>query len=211
MGHFLNDTLRVRTFQLSRLIAGRFCHVVDSQEIGRAKRVRSKLSSDSYVEKMAHLPEIIGVPAPIPVLAGELKDVLIKQFILCITRDLSAEDRALFRDYHLTDYDDQIHKNIPIEHIRFDVLVVDLREKGDRYAYMRHILPHKDRYHTIIYCHGFEIEDLEIPHENAFSSFPARQARKEDFEYLLLMKRIAKPRWYISLLSCIFSIYRQSR
>jgi hypothetical protein len=28
---------------------------------------------------------------------------------------------------------------------------------------------------------------------------------------LLLMKRIAKPRWWMSLLSCIFSLYQRSR
>ena len=158
-----------------------------------------------------HLPEIIGIPAPIPVLAGKLEDVLIKQFILCITRDLSAEDRALFRDYHLVDYEDEIHRNIPVSQIRFDFLVIDLRQKADRYCFMKEIQPHANQFHIIAYCHAFEADDLEIPHENAFSSFPARQARREDWEMLLLMKRIAKPRWWVSLLSCIFSLYRQSR
>ena len=158
-----------------------------------------------------HLPEIIGIPAPIPVLAGKLEDVLIKQFILCITRDLSAEDRALFRDYHLVDYEDDIHRNIPVSQIRFDFLVIDLRQKADRYCFMKEIQPHANQFHIIAYCHAFEADDLEIPHENAFSSFPARQARREDWEMLLLMKRIAKPRWWMSLLSCIFSMYQRSR
>lgn len=161
---------------------------------------------------MDQLPNVILDPkVPVPVLLGKLEDVLIKKFILCITRDLSAEDRALFRDYRLVDYDDEIHRNIPIEHIRFDVLVVDLRQKGDRYAFMRLIQPHADDYHIIAYCHGFEIDNLDIPHENAFSSFPMRQARKEDFEFLLLQKRIHKPRWWLSLLSCVFSMYQRSR
>jgi hypothetical protein len=161
---------------------------------------------------MDQLPNVILDPkVPVPVLLGKLEDVLIKKFILCITRDLKEEDKALFRDYRLVEYDDEIHRNIPVNQIRFDFLVIDLRQKGDRYCFMKEIQPHADQFHIIAYCHGFEVNDLEIPHENAFSSFPVRQARREDFEMLLLMKRIAKPRWWMSLLSCIFSMYQRSR
>ena len=160
---------------------------------------------------MDNLPNIIMEPHHVPVLLGKLEDVLIKQFVLCITRDLSAEDKALFRDYRLVEYDDEIHRNIPVNQIRFDFLVIDLRQKGDRYCFMKEIQPRADQFHIIAYCHNFEMDDLDIPHENAFSSFPARQARREDWEFLLLQKRLTKPRWWLSLLSCVFSMYQRSR
>jgi hypothetical protein len=163
---------------------------------------------------MDNLPQIIrDIPdaVVVPVMNAVLHDVVFKKFVLCITRDLNDEDKALFRDYRFLEYDDNVHKNIPVDQLRFDFLVIDLREKGDRYAYMKEIQPRHEKYHIIVYCHGFEQDDLEIQHDNAISSFPARQARREDWEMLLLMKRIAKPRWWVSLLSCVFTWYNKGK
>ena len=55
------------------------------------------------------------------------------------------------------------------------------------------------------------MDDLDIPYDNALSSFPVRQAKREDFEMLLLMKRISKPRWWVSLLSCVLSFYHKGK
>jgi hypothetical protein len=161
---------------------------------------------------MDNLPKIIdSIPPVVPVMNAVLNDIVLKKFILCITRDLTEEDRALFRDYRLLEYDDSVHKNIPVDQLRFDFLVVDLREKGDRYAFMKEIQPRREQYNIIVYCHGFELNDIEIPYDNALSSFPARQARREDFEMLLLMERVKKPRWWISLLSCVFTWYNKGK
>jgi hypothetical protein len=149
---------------------------------------------------MDNLPQIIrDIPdaAVVPVMNAVLHDVVFKKFILCITRDLNEEDKALFRDYRFLEYDDNVHKNIPVDQLRFD--------------YMKEIQPRHEKYHIIVYCHGFEQDDLEIHHDNAISSFPARQARREDWEMLLLMKRIAKPRWWVSLLSCVFTWYNKGK
>lgn len=159
---------------------------------------------------MDNLPNIIMEPR-VPVMLAKLEDVLIKKFILCITKDLSDEDRVLFRDYKMVEYDDLIHRNVPVDQIKFDFLVIDLREKGDRYCFMKEVQPRRDLYHIIVYCHGFEMDDLDIPYDNALSSFPVRQAKREDFEMLLLMKRISKPRWWVSLLSCVLSFYHKGK
>lgn len=165
---------------------------------------------------MDNLPQIIrdipnAAAAAVPVMNAVLHDILLKKFVLCITRDLTDDDRALFVDYRMLEYDDNVHKNIPVDQLRFDFLVIDLRQKGDRYSLMKEILPRRDQYHIIVFCHGFEQDDITIPYDNAFSSFPARQARREDFEYLLLQKRISKPRWWVSLLGCVFSWWNRAK
>lgn len=155
------------------------------------------------------LPKVLAPPEPI-----ELDDVKLdhhKKFILCITRDLSKADKALLRHYELVEYDDQIHKNIKIDAFPWDILVFDLRQKSDRYALMKEVLPYRAKYHVICYCHGFEVEDIDIECDNIFSSFPAEQALKADFEMLLLMKRIKKPKWYIALASCMLSFLQQTK
>jgi hypothetical protein len=155
------------------------------------------------------LPNVLEPPAPI-----ELDDVKFdpaKKFILCITRDLSKADKTLLRHYELVEYDDQIHKNIKIDAFPWDILVFDLRQKSDRYALMKEVLPYRAKYHVICYCHGFEVEDIDIECDNIFSSFPAEQALKADFEMLLLMKRIKKPKWYIALASCMLSFLQQTK
>lgn len=159
---------------------------------------------------MDNLPNIIMEPK-IPVMVGKLDDILLKQFVLCITRDLTEEDKRLFSDYKLLEYDDNVHKNIPISALRFDFLIIDLRQKGDRYAMMKHILPQRDLYHILVYCHGFETDDIEFPYDNALSSFPQRQATRQDWESLLLMHRIKKPVWWVSLFSCILNFYNKSK
>ena len=156
------------------------------------------------------LPAILVPPAPI-VYEAKLDDIPLKRFVLCITRDLSVGDRELFRDYKLLEYDDRLHRNIPIGQLRFDFLVLDIREKGDRYAFLKEIQPHREQYNIIVYCHGFEIDDIEILHDNIISSFPEAQARREDFEMILLMERIKKPKWWLSLLGCIVRLYQRSR
>ena len=161
---------------------------------------------------MDQLPNIIVTEPPkVPVMLAKLEDILLKKFILCITKDLTPEDKALFADYRLVEYDDQIHRNVAIDQIRWDFLVIDLRQKGDRYCFMKEVQPRRDLYNIIVFCHGFEMDDIDIVHDNILSSFPLRQARREDFEMLLLMHRIKKPKWYFSLLSCVLNFYNRSK
>lgn len=132
-------------------------------------------------------------------------DLEVKKIVLCITKDLKAEDKALFSDYKVVEFDSDTHKNIPITTFSWDILVLDLREKGDRYCMMKEVNPNRDKYKVIAYCHGFEVDDVDVDCDNVLTSFPVRQARKEDFEMLLMMKRITKPKWWKSLFSCVLN------
>lgn len=138
-------------------------------------------------------------------------DLPVKKFILCITKDLKKEDKDLFKDYKLVEYEDDIHKNVPIDSYAWDFLILDLRERSDRYTFMREVAPHKHKYNIIVYCHMFEIEDIDVEYDNALAKFPHKQARREDFEMLLMMKRIKAPKWYVSLFSCILNFYHKAK
>jgi hypothetical protein len=163
------------------------------------------------------------LPAIIPVIAQALSDekeepvyqakldLDVKKFVLCITKDLKKEDFAVLSDYKVVRYHDDTHRNIPINSFHWDILILDLREKGDRYCFMKEVQPARNKYNIIAYCHSFEVDDIDIDCDNVLSSFPVRQARKEDFEMLLMMKRITKPKWWKSLFTCIVNFIHQTK
>ena len=172
--------------------------------------------------KMNPLPPIVPVPialppavpvaapvAAVPVFSAIIE--VVKKFILFITKDMTPEDLALFKTYNLVEYEDSLHKNLPINSFEWDVLVFDLREKADRYAVSREVLPYRNLYNLVVYCHKFEMDDVDVDYDNIFAKFPERQASKIDFEKLLLMKRISKPRWYVSLFNCLASVYQKTK
>jgi hypothetical protein len=160
-----------------------------------------------------NLPPIIQeLPAVAATVHYEAKlELPVRKFVLCITRDLSEQDLALFKDYRLVEYEDSIHRNISILSFQWDVLVFDLREKSDRYAYLKEVAPRKEQFNVIVYCHGFEKDDVDIAADNVLTSFPERQARREDWEMLVMSQRIKKPRWWVSLFSCILTYYHKAK
>ena len=155
------------------------------------------------------LPVVAPLPAVIPVLEAKL-DIPIKKIVLVITRDLDDEDKQLFKQFQVTEYDHDIHHNLPINSYEWEVLVLDIREKGDRYCYLREVTPQRDKYNVVVYCHKFESDVLENV-DNEICKLPEKQARKEDFYNLLMQKRISKPRWYVSLFKCILNAYQQTK
>jgi len=160
-----------------------------------------------------NLPPIIdslAAAVSAPVYEAKL-DLVLRKFVLCITRDLKEEDLALFKDYRMVEYDDQTHRNIPIDTFAWDFLVLDLREKGDRYCLLKEVYPKKHKYNVIVYCHSFEEDDVDVEADNVLTSFPMRQARKEDFELLLMTHRVKKPRWYVSLFGCMLNFYNKTK
>ena len=131
-----------------------------------------------------------------------------KQYIMCITRDLSKEDKELFAKLDVVEYDDKIHKNLPINSFDFDVLIMDLREQGDRYCFMKEVAPHSEKYFIVVYCHAFE-KDEYVNCDNQLFKLPEKQATPAAWLDLLLIKRISKPRWWVSLFKCILSSYHE--
>ena len=161
------------------------------------------------------LPPVIGMPEPPvtefkepPVLNAKL-DLNLKKFVICTTRELKEKDRLLLKSYgNVLDYDHDIHNNLSPDTFPFDYLIINLNESGDRYFYMKQIQPFKERYNVVLYKYAFEDDDI-LNADNIISSFPKRQARKEDFEMILLQERIAKPSFWLSLGSCILQTYHQ--
>lgn len=136
--------------------------------------------------------------------------VPLKKIIICTTRDIAKEDLAIFESYgRVIEYDHDIHNNLPASAFPYDYLVIDLRESGDRYFLMRNILPFKQEYSIVVYSYAFERDEIVPEADNHLSSFPKKLARREDYEMILFQKRISKPKWYMSLLSCILSTYHQ--
>lgn len=134
----------------------------------------------------------------------------VKKLILVISKDLDENAMKLFKDFKLLEYDHDIHANLPISAYDWEILVIDIREKGDRYCYLKEVVPNRNKYNVVVYCYGFEYDLVDEP-DNVLTKLPERQARKEDFYMLLLAKRIKKPRWYISLLSCILSTVNKTK
>lgn len=153
------------------------------------------------------IPELdLGAPAK-PEFEAKL-DLGLKKFVIVITRDIADEDLKILSEYGKTvSYNDRIHCNIPIDSYRWDYLIFDMRESDDRYALMRSVLPFRDKYHIVVYSYSFEKGEIIPEADNHISTFPRIQAKREDYESLLLQKRLAKPRWYISLFSCLLGVY----
>ena len=134
-------------------------------------------------------------------------DLNMKKIVIVITKDIPEEDMKVLNGYgKVLEYDNRIHANLPIDTYKWDYLIFDMRESGDRYELMRSVLPYKDKYKVIVYSYFFE-NDVIDEADNHLSSFPKIQAKREDYEALLLHKRLSKPRWYVSLFSCLLGIY----
>ena len=144
-----------------------------------------------------------------PLVLNAKLDLNLKKFVICVTRELKDKDRQLLNSYgNVLDYDHDIHNNLSPESFPFDYLLINLNESGDRYFYMKQIKPFRHRYNVILYKYAFEDDDV-LDADNIISSFPKRQARKEDFEMILLQERITKPSFWLSLGSCILQTYHQ--
>ncbi|NDB59620.1 hypothetical protein EB001_14405 [bacterium] len=135
-------------------------------------------------------------------------DLGLKKIVIVITKDIPEEDMKTLKEYgKVLEYDNRIHANMPIDSYRWDYLIFDVRESGDRYELMRSVIPFKDKYKIIVYSYFFEKDEVIPEADNHLSSFPKIQAKREDYEALLLQKRLSKPRWWVSLFQCILGVY----
>jgi hypothetical protein len=170
---------------------------------------------------LLQVPVLNPLPSVLNLLQEEKKDIVvmnakldipleIKKVILVISKDIDEESMKLFKDFKILEYDHDIHANLPISSYDWDILVLDIREKGDRYCYLKEVVPNKNNYKVVVYCYAFENELIEEP-DNVLNKLPEKQARKEDFYMLLLTKRIKKPRWYVSLFACILSTVNSTK
>jgi len=154
---------------------------------------------------MNPLPAIIPLNEVMQPEPLRLKD---KQYILCITKDLSDDDKKLFAKLDVEYYNDKLHRNLPISSFDFDVLVMDLREQSNRYAYIKEVEPRRKDFYVIVYSYAFE-KDQIVDCDNQLFKFPEAQPTAQQFLEMLLIKRISKPRAWMSLFKCILASYQQ--
>jgi hypothetical protein len=136
-----------------------------------------------------------------------------KRVVLCITRDVSAENLEILNEYgKVLSYDNTIHNNLDCSDFKWDYLVVDLRKSEDRYYFLKNIQPHKDKYAIAVYHFVFE-EPSDImetdPNVSFFCSFPKKQATQNIYNTLLLNSRIKKPRAILSAFKCCLNMYNK--
>jgi len=165
-----------------------------------------------------NLPPVIGsavqlAPLIVPVVPEE-KSSENKRYIFCISKDLSSDDKENLRDNgRVLFYNHDLMNNMSPESFDFEYLIVDMRNKSDRYFYIKEIKPIEDKFHVILYCHKFEIDDLSnIDHfDNVLCKLPVKQARKVDFNNLLLVQRLPAPSCFFSLAKYIFRAYNSGK
>ena len=136
-----------------------------------------------------------------------------KRFVLCISKDLDKEVVRALQNYgKMLTFEDNMNNMCP-DMFEFDYLVLDLRKKQDRYFFLKQIKPVEAKYNVLLYCSNYEVDDLkdDAHYDNVLTSFPTRQARKVDFDDLLLLERLPKPRWYVSLFKCLFKWYHSGK
>lgn len=156
--------------------------------------------------EMNTLDQKVGDPLIVP--AGNYEDPA-DRFILVTTKDLEKEEIDLLKEYgRVILFDSKVYMNISIQRLTFDYFVLDIRKSDDRHYLMQIDKQYMDMYNVISFCHFFQKEDAfheEVGVDNILTKLPIKQAFKNDFDRLLLQKRITKPQ---AALSCFKSVLR---
>ena len=141
----------------------------------------------------------------------QVKNNNIKRLVLVISKDIKDEDMNLLKKYFkIAHYNHDLHNNLHPDTFEWDILIIDLRSKDDRYFYLKNVKPIKNHYDIILYCHWFEVDDLKNDdYNNVCLSFPKEQATKDIYQQLLLEERPPKPRWYLSLIKCVVGAWNK--
>lgn len=154
------------------------------------------------------LPSILAPPSG-PLMVPESKPANGEAFLLVHTKDFSEEDLVLLREYgRVIVFDPKVYLNVPVQSLKFDYMLIDLRTREGRHYVQQIIQSEADRYNIVSVCHSFEKSDdyhQEIGVDNIITKLPDQQAFKEDFDLLLLKKKISKPN---AAFSCIKSVLR---
>lgn len=159
----------------------------------------------SYVS----LPPVI-TPAPAPI---ELKEEVAvvaeeqpkKKILIVHSKDVSAEELALFKFHgRYLKWDDR-YMNIPLEKLPYhDYLFVDMRDRNARYALSS--VNHID-YSVVCYVPFYHKSQPFIDQLSAIATtkFPLRAVSKEDFDRQLLNEKLQAPSLFRSFLGYFLS------
>lgn len=131
----------------------------------------------------------------------------VKRFVICVSREIDIE---LLKNYgKVVKYNHLLYANLDPLSFDWEYLILDHREKNDRYYHLRFIKPIENQVHVLLFCHAIENQDLknENHYDNVLNKLPEPQARKVDFDQLLLIERLPSPKWWWSLVKCLFKNY----
>jgi hypothetical protein len=133
----------------------------------------------------------------------------LERFVICISRDFDDQINLLKNYGKVVIYDHTLYANLNPLSFDWDYLILDHREKNDRYYHLRFIKPIENIVKVLLFCHAIENQDLknENHYDNVLNKLPERQARKKDFDQLLLIERLTAPKWWWSLVKCLFKNY----
>ena len=96
------------------------------------------------------------------------------------------------------------YQNIEPNKLKFDYLIVDLRNEMCRNYYKIYLYKNTD-YYYILYRHSFETNN-GLYYNNEITDFPLKQSTKNTYDKILLLENIYEPKCYISL--CRFCCLR---
>jgi hypothetical protein len=116
-----------------------------------------------------------------------------RQHIIVHSRDLTQEEIDLFRGYGTTLIWTPAYQNIPIAKLKFNYLLVDIRQKEARVLMM---VNHTEPYHVIGVCSRWETLDDwsgQLAVENLLKSLPAKSPFKGDWDALLSCQKVNAP------------------
>lgn len=116
-----------------------------------------------------------------------------KPFVLACSRPLKPEEIDLLKSYGKVLVWHESFRNIPLAQHQFDYAVFDLNEKVHRDTMGKEDLK---AYHVVCIVgllDGYDDFPVDIGAENLVRTFPHRQAFKNEFDKLLLAKKIRKP------------------
>jgi hypothetical protein len=130
-------------------------------------------------------------------------------FIILHSKTISEEDINLLKEYgKVIIFEPKVYVNVNIRSLEFDYLILDLIRREDRIYYSQIDPQFLDKCNIVTICHSFEKDEEyldEIDGDNTLTKLPEKQAFKVDFDRLLLLKKVSKPR---PALSCFKSCLR---
>lgn len=124
-----------------------------------------------------------------------------KSFIIIHSRDLTTEEKDLFRTYGVVLEWNSSFQNIPLQKLKFDYLLLDIHDKQARLLLMKN---DTEPYHIVVVCRKWEcLDDFvnDVGCQNVVRNLPARSPFKADWDALLLASKIRAP-------SCILAVWR---
>jgi hypothetical protein len=129
-----------------------------------------------------------------------------KPFLIVHSRDIEDASIALLKEYgNVIRFDPRVYTNIRITALSFDYMLFDVRIKADRYYYNKIDKSVLYRYNIISLCYSFEItEDFhaQVGSINILTTLPDRQAFKDEYDKLLLLKKMRDPNSCLHLFGC---------